>query len=130
MVALPEKGSLKATDSTLVVEDANSVTFILTTATSYVNYRDISGDPAARCEKILADVRGKNFKTLKNTHLDDFTTLMSRVSLKIGDPVKNEMPTDARVAALKKGESDPDLLAKIFQLAVYDVSAAETAVNH
>jgi len=119
VVALPEKGSLKATDSTLVVEDANSVTFILTTATSYVNYRDISGDPAARCEKILADVRGKNFKTLKNTHLDDFTTLMSRVSLKIGDPVKNEMPTDARVAALKKGESDPDLLAKIFQFGRY-----------
>jgi len=119
LVVLPEKGSLKATDSTLVIEEANSVTFILTTATSFINYRDIGGDPAARCEKILSDVSGKDFKTLKNAHLEDFADLMSRVSLKIGDPVKNEIPTDQRVAALKRGEPDPDLLAKIFQFGRY-----------
>jgi alpha-L-fucosidase 2 len=119
VIALPEKGTLLATDSSLVITNANSVTFILTAATSFVNYRDISGDPAARCEKILADVNGKDFKTLKNTHLNDFTGLMSRVHLKIGDPAMNEKPTDERVANLKKGLPDPDLLAKIFQFGRY-----------
>ena len=119
IVALPEKGTLQATDSTLVIKDANSVTFILTSATSYVNYRDIGGDPAARCEKILAEVKGKDFRTLRNAHLNDFTGLMGRVRLKIGDPGKNEMPTDKRVAALKAGAYDPDLLAKIFQFGRY-----------
>jgi alpha-L-fucosidase 2 len=119
IIALPEKGTLLATDSSLVITNANSVTLILTTATSFVNYKDITGDPAARCEKILMDVKGKDFKTLRKTHLNDFAGLMSRVHLKIGDPAMNEKPTDERVSDLKKGLPDPDLLAKIFQFGRY-----------
>ncbi|NMB50889.1 MAG: glycoside hydrolase family 95 protein, partial [Bacteroidales bacterium] len=119
IVALPEKGTLLATDSSLIVTDANSVTFILTAATSYVNYTDISGDPGARCEKILADVRGKDFKTLKNTHVNDFSNLMGRVHLDIGDPLMNERPTDERIADLKKGSLDPNLIGKLFQFGRY-----------
>ena len=119
VVALVEKGTLLATDSSLVINEANSVTFILTAATSFVNYKDLSGDPATRCEKILANVNGKDYKTLKNTHLDDFTGLMDRVHLKVGDPVMNEKPTDERIAGIKKGLPDPDLLAKIFQFGRY-----------
>ena len=124
VVAIPEKGTLQTTDSSLVISDANSVTFILTCATSYVNYKDISGDPAASCEKILADVKGKDFSTLKKTHLDDFTELMSRVHLGIGDPAENQKPTDQRLAAIKMGESDPDLVAKIFQFGRYMLVAS------
>jgi alpha-L-fucosidase 2 len=119
VVAIPEKGTLQATDSSLVITGANSVTLILTCATSFVNYQDISGDPSARCEKILADVKDKDFRMLKKTHLDDFSSLMSRVQLNIGDPGENQKPTDERLAALKKGNSDPDLLAKIFQFGRY-----------
>ncbi len=119
VVAMPEKGTLQATDSSLVITGANSVTFILTCATSFVSYQDISGDPSARCEKILADVKDKDFRMLKKTHLDDFSGLMGRVRLHIGDPGKNEIPTDERVAALKKGDYDPDLLSKIFQFGRY-----------
>ena len=119
VIAMPEKGTLQATDSSLVITGANSVTLILTCATSFVNYRDISGDPSARCEKILANVKDKDFRVLKKTHVDDFSGLMSRVRLHIGDPGKNEIPTDERVAALKEGGDDPDLLAKIFQFGRY-----------
>ena len=117
--AVPENGDLEATDSSLVITDANSVTFILTAATSFVDYTDISGDPAAKCEKIMAEVRGKGFKELKNTHLEDFSNLMGRVHLKIGDPMMNERPTDERIADIKNGLPDPDLLAKIFQFGRY-----------
>jgi alpha-L-fucosidase 2 len=119
LVAIPDKGILESTDSSLVVKKANSVTFILTMATSFVNYKDISGDPAATCEKILAGVINKDFNTLKDTHLKDFTSLMGRVSLKIGDPAMNLKPTDERIADLKKGLPDPDLLAKLFQFGRY-----------
>ncbi len=106
LVARPEKGTLNATDSSLVVTNANSVTFILTAATSFVNYLDISGDPAARCEKILEGVKDKSFKELKNIHLSDFSNLMGRVALKIGDPMMNKRPTDERLADLRKGIPD------------------------
>jgi alpha-L-fucosidase 2 len=119
LVAVPEKGTIESTDSSLVVKNANSVTFKLTIATSYVNYNDISGDPAAKCEKILAGVEGKDFKALKETHLKDFATMMGRVHLKIGDPLMNQKPTDERLADLKKGLPDQDLLAKIFQFGRY-----------
>jgi alpha-L-fucosidase 2 len=119
LVAIPEKGNMSSTDSSLVINKANSVTFMLTTATSFVNYNDISGNPAATCEKIMAGVTGKDFNELKDTHLKDFTGLMGRVHLKIGDPLMNQKPTNERIAELKKGISDPDLLAKVFQFGRY-----------
>ena len=67
----------------------------------------------------MVGVKGKDFNTLKDTHLKDFTGLMGRVHLKIGDPIMNQKPTDVRVADLKKGLPDPDLLAKIFQFGRY-----------
>ena len=119
VIALPEKGSLEATDSSLVITGANSVTFVLTIATDYVNYKDISGDPSARCEKVLAAVQGKSYKQLKAVHLKDFSGLMGRVHLSVGDGVLNSVPTNERVAALKNGEPDADLQAKLFQFGRY-----------
>ena len=119
VIALPEKGKLEATDSSLVVTDANSVTFVLTIATNLVNYKDISGNPSARCDEILAAVKGKSFKQFKETHLKDFSGLMSRVHLTVGDGANNDIPTNVRVDALKKGEPDADLQAKFFQFGRY-----------
>ena len=119
VVALPEKGTLEATDSSLVITGANSVTFVLTIATDYVNYKDISGDPSARCEEVLAAVRGKSYRQLKAAHLKDFSGLMSRVHLTVGDGGMNSVPTQERVAALKRGEPDADLQAKLFQFGRY-----------
>jgi len=119
LVAIPEKGTIESTDSSLVIIKANSVTFMLTSATSFVNYKDISGNPASTCEKIITGVKGKDFNTLKDTHIKDFNGLMGRVHLNIGDPMMNQKPTNERIADLKKGKSDPDLLAKIFQFGRY-----------
>jgi len=124
LIATPDKGKLETTDSSFVITNANSVTFILTTATSFVNYKDISGDPAMACEKVLTGVSGKDYNSLKNTHLADFKGLMGRVHLKIGDPMMNERPTDERIADLKKGLPDPDLLAKIFQFGRYILASS------
>lgn len=119
LVAKPDKGELVATDSSLIITNSNSVTFILTIGTSFLNYKDISGDPSASCEKILASASDKDYETLKNTHLKDFKELMSRVHLKIGDPLMNKKPTDERIADLKKGLNDQELLSKIFQFGRY-----------
>ncbi|HOU00878.1 MAG: glycoside hydrolase family 95 protein [Bacteroidales bacterium] len=127
LIATPDKGKLEATDSSLVITNSNSVTFVLIIATSFVNYKDISGDPAAKCEKILSDISGKDYNTLKNTHLKDFSGLMGRVHLKIGDPMMNEKPTDVRIADLKKGLSDPELLSKIFQFGRYILVSSSRA---
>jgi len=119
VIARPEKGRIDATDSSLVVTGANSVTFVLTIATDYVKYNDISGDPSSRCDSILSAVKGKSYKQLKETHLKDFSSLMGRVHLTVGDGIENSKPTDERVEALKRGEPDSDLQAKLFQFGRY-----------
>ncbi|MBO6058640.1 MAG: glycoside hydrolase family 95 protein, partial [Bacteroidaceae bacterium] len=112
VVAIPEKGTLAATDTSLVISDANSVTFVLTIATNFVNYKDISGDPGARCDKVLAAVQGKSYKQFKETHVKDFSGLMSRVHLTVGDGSANSKPTNERLAVLKEGGQDSDLQTK------------------
>ena len=119
VIAMPEKGTLATTDSSLVVTGANSVTFVLTIATDFVKYNDISGDPSARCDEILAAVKGKSYKQLKATHVKDFSGLMGRVHLTVGDGAENARPTNERVTALKAGEPDSDLQAKLFHFGRY-----------
>ena len=46
MLAFPENGEQVVSDTSLVIKNADSVTLILTIATSFKNYTDISGDPA------------------------------------------------------------------------------------
>jgi alpha-L-fucosidase 2 len=54
-----EGGRSEAADNGVRVQGANSVTFIVTAATSYVNYKDISGDPAVACKKTLSRVASR-----------------------------------------------------------------------
>lgn len=119
VVVMPEKGSLETKDSSIVVKGANAVTMVLTIATNYVKYDDITGDPSARCEKVLAAVNGKSYKALKATHLDDFQGLMDRVHLNVGDAAMDAVPTNVRLDALKRGEADPNLQGKFFQFGRY-----------
>ena len=95
-------GKTSVTDSTLTIRGANEVTFIVAIATSYVNYKRIDGDPAAQCAKILNAVSGKSYASLRQRHITDFSSLMGRVHLNVGDNSLNSKPTDERLAALRR----------------------------
>jgi len=104
LVVRTEGGKSEATDSSLQITGANAVTLVVTAATSFVNYQDISGDPPARCAKVLAGVEGKDYATLRSRHVADFAGLMDRVHLSVGDNLANEKPTDARLHAQRGGD--------------------------
>ncbi|MDR1344797.1 MAG: glycoside hydrolase family 95 protein [Tannerellaceae bacterium] len=103
----------------LTIRNADSATLILSAATSFVNYNDISGDPAARNQKTLADVDGKDYASLRQRHIDDFSGLMGKVHLNIGDKAKNEKPIDQRIQDANGGEQDAGLEALCFQFGRY-----------
>ncbi len=111
LLAIPEGGQVDAADSALRIRTADAVTLILTAATSYVNYHDISGDPAAVCGKTLAAVAGKDYPSLLKRHEADFRGLMGRVHLKVGDPSQVRQATDDRLKAVRDGAADPNLEA-------------------
>lgn len=122
-----EHGQSEATGDRLRILKADAVTLLLTTATSYVNYHDIGGDPAARCRKILAACRGRDYATMRQRHEADFRGLMSRVHLDVGDATQNAQPIEARLAGVRTGTPDANLEALVFQLGRYILAASSRA---
>jgi len=120
-------GKTTVTDSTLTIRGANEVTFIVTIATSYVNYKNIDGDPAAKCARILAAVAGKSYAALRQRHITDFSGLMGRVHLNIGDNSLNRKPTDERLAATSTSVPDANLEALAFQFGRYLLASSSRA---
>jgi alpha-L-fucosidase 2 len=127
MLAQADGGSCDATTNSLCFLKANAVTLVLTIATSYVNYTNISADPATRCEKVLSRVAGRDYTTLLQRHEKDFQGLMDRVHLAVGDPAMNEHPTDERLAAVHAGTPDPNLEALVFQFGRYILASSSRA---
>jgi alpha-L-fucosidase 2 len=124
LLALPENGQQIISDTSLIINNSNSVTLILTAATSFIDYTDINGDPALSCEKILNNLSSKDYNLLLKNHENDFHQLMDRVHLTIGDTMMNKKPTDERLRLLKEGGTDIDLVSKIFQFGRYMLASS------
>ncbi len=119
-------GTVTVNNAGITVANADSATLILTAATSYKNFNDISADPAARCQTALAAVAGKNFTTLRAAHEKDYQTLFQRVSLDLGQTDAAKLPTDQRLKNFASGD-DPDLAALTFQYGRYLLIASSRA---
>jgi alpha-L-fucosidase 2 len=124
LVARLEGGRSEASGSTLNITNADAVTLIVSVSTSFVNYNDITGDPVARCKKVLDAVADKDFATLYRRHMDDFRGLMDRVRLNLGDATLATNPTDQRLRAVRAGGIDPNFEALCFQFGRYILASS------
>src|SRR5690625_7924269 len=90
--AISAGGSVKTIGNRLIVKDANTVTLILSAATSF-RYED----PEHQCIQIIEKAAEKNYETLRQTHIDDYQLLFQRENLEIGQSTeKQELATDER----------------------------------
>ena len=71
----------------------------------------------------------KSFAKLFAAHLKDYLNLYNRVSLKLTDKPAPAFPTDARLAAYRKGASDPQLEETYFQFGRYLLIASSRPGN-
>lgn len=106
--AVNKGGSIRTEENSLVVENANELTLLVTAATDYnlekLNF-DRSIDPGEICSKILESSGNKTFGSIKKSHTRDYQTLFNRVSLNLGESTNGAMPTDKRLQAVKEGAS-------------------------
>ncbi|MFW6161182.1 MAG: glycosyl hydrolase family 95 catalytic domain-containing protein [Planctomycetota bacterium] len=114
----PEGGTAEVTGERVTVADATAATLVLTAATSYVNYQDISADPAARCQATLTKLGDKPYDALRRDHVADHQRLFRRVDLDLGTTDAVQKETDQRVRDFKGGD-DPHLAALYFQFGRY-----------
>ena len=127
LVAHPEGGRMEAANDMLHINGADAVTLVVATATSFVNYRDITGDPIAACERTLAACRDKDYPALQRRHVEDFHRLMGRVHLSVGDRTRNDTPTDERLGSYRQNHDDPNLEALCFQFGRYLLASSSRA---
>ena len=111
-------GKVSSTGTNITVSGANSAMLVLAAATSFKNYKDISADPAARCEAALKTITNKSFDNLLKAHLADHQQLFRRVQLDLGKTPSAGLSTDERLKNVAK-EPDPNLAALYFNFGRY-----------
>jgi alpha-L-fucosidase 2 len=111
-------GAVAASAEGLKVRGAREVTLLITAATSYVNYHDVSGAPVARARAQSEAAARKPYAALRDAHLADHRALFGRFSLDLGRTAAAEVPTDARIAAAETSD-DPALAALYLQYGRY-----------
>ena len=119
LVARTSGGSRSVEYRTLRVAGADTAVLVLAAATSFVNYHDVSGDPAARVAKTLAAVAPRSADAMRDDHVREYRHWFRRTTLSLGPAAgRDSIPTDRRLAAFATN-ADPDLAALLYQFGRY-----------
>jgi alpha-L-fucosidase 2 len=114
-----EGGSVRPVEGGAVeITKATAVTLLLTGATNFRNYQDVSAAPAARNAEVLAAAGKRSYAALRKEQLADHQRLFRRVSLDLGKTEAAALPTDQRIRAFQQAD-DPQLAALLFQYGRY-----------
>ncbi|RZU12653.1 alpha-L-fucosidase 2 [Kribbella rubisoli] len=121
--ALVDGGTAEASDAGVVVRGADSVTVVLSAASTFVGWSAPPGrDPLVALAAAVAVLDSVAVDKLRERHVEDHVALYDRSSLSLGVP--SELPTDERIAAVAAGGSDPDLVALTFNFGRYLLMAS------
>ncbi|MEY4386665.1 MAG: hypothetical protein RLY20_1948, partial [Verrucomicrobiota bacterium] len=121
-----EGGKISAETTGLRVAGANALVIRLVAASNFKNYRDITADPAGRCDALVQQSSGKSWARLHAAHTADHQALFRRVELDLGRTAAATNATDQRLREFAGG-NDPDLAALVFQFGRYLLIASSRA---
>lgn len=111
-------GMVEATAAALKLRGARSATVLISMATSYRRFDDVSGDPVALVRAAGRAAAEKSYAELRRRHVAEYRALFGPVSLDLGGSAAAARPTDERIATSGTGE-DPALAALYFDFARY-----------
>lgn len=121
-VGVKTDGAVSASGRYLSVSGATQAVIVVTAASSFAGYDKLphtqGKDPVAPAEEALRKALAQDVQTLLDRHIADHRALFDRVELDLGAP-KDQLPTDERLAAMREGEEDMDLVATLFQFGRY-----------
>ncbi|WP_308365681.1 MULTISPECIES: glycoside hydrolase family 95 protein [unclassified Microbulbifer] len=122
-------GRVRAKGDRLQVSGASEALILVSMATNFVNYRDLSADALARAEQAMQSAENRfgagadAYAERLEAHSDFYRQYFDRVSLDLGgndlDPNRPALePTDKRIREFAK-RHDPALVALYFQFGRY-----------
>ena len=123
LITIKADGKVKAVaadgnGSKLSVNDATAATIYIIGATNFVNYHDVSGNAAKRCEAMMNKALKKSYKQLFADHTEKYCELFGRVELDIPMTKASEAETDVRVKNFNQSD-DLNLIALLYQYGRY-----------
>ncbi|WP_112245746.1 glycoside hydrolase family 95 protein [Kribbella monticola] len=116
-------GSVQATEAGIAVRGSDSVTVVLSAASTFAGWQVKPGrDPLSALREATSLLDAVDLAKVRQRHLDDHVALYERAALSLGVPV--ELPTDERLRAFAAGGNDPDLAALMFAFGRYLLMAS------
>jgi len=109
-------------DGNLRVTGADAVTFLMAAATDFEAMRtgkDATSKPNIKALLNMALAEAIGIGHLRRRQVTEHRSWFDRVSLDLGGHEQRKLPTDERLARVKSGKTDPDLLATYFQFGRY-----------
>lgn len=120
---LHDGGSIITGNDFIQIENSNTVTLILSAATSFNGFNKhpyLNGKDFSRiCEKHLNEAALKGYQELLKNHVKDHCALFKRLDISLGDVDRSNIPTVERLDAVKNGLKDSQLAAILFQYGRY-----------
>ncbi|MEU8199348.1 glycoside hydrolase N-terminal domain-containing protein [Microbispora amethystogenes] len=116
--AVAEGGTVTSSGGTLQVAAADSVTLVVSIGSSYVNYKDVSGDYQGIAQRHLDAATSKDYASLRSRHVADYEALFKRTTLELDRTDAANQPTDVRIAQ-HGAVDDPQFSALLFQFGRY-----------
>jgi alpha-L-fucosidase 2 len=113
-----EGGVLSLNDTALTVKNADAVTIYISIATSFNNYKDISGDENKRAAAYLNNAFIKSYAAIKDAHIAAYQKYFNRVTLNLGTTEAAMLPTDERLKNFRTA-NDPQLVTLYYQYGRY-----------
>ncbi|MFT3870854.1 MAG: glycoside hydrolase N-terminal domain-containing protein [Nibricoccus sp.] len=115
---LTQAGSVSVTPAGIMVDKADTATVLVTAATNYKNFRDVSADPEALAIAAMQAAAARSYDELLARHQADHRALFRRVTLDLGATSAVAQPTDIRMQAADK-TADAQLAALLFNYGRY-----------
>ena len=113
-----EGGRVAVQGESLRVENADAVTLYISSATNFVNYKDVSGNAHKRATAYLNAACKKTYGQAKESHIAFYRQQFDRVKLDLGTSDAAAEETHVRIKHFNEGK-DASLATLLFQYGRY-----------
>ncbi len=114
----PTGGEVFSTDSSISIKNADEVVLLISIATNFINYQDLSGDENYSAATYLQKAASKSYRSIVKDHIAAYQKYFNRVVLDLGTNKSASLPTDIRLKNFNTTE-DPALVTLYYQYGRY-----------
>lgn len=111
-------GAIEAKGDALRVKDGTKATILIATATNYVNYHDISGNPTKAATEATNTASTQSYRSLLRSHVKAYRKQYNRVRLHLPNGKNADLPTDRRLDSFY-GSDDMGMVSLLFNYGRY-----------